>query len=287
VVGFLALGVLVARGWISDEVPTGDALAASLLFGATVVLFGWWVIDDWRLRREESADRAALDHPPSDHRPVDVGRLVLTRGRGFRSGLGAVLLMLAHEGTVDLDGIDSYRYVLRIPAGARGRNDTENEILEELREGSPAGGDLELVGPPLPKLDWGPRDPRIVVDVDKRLVAEGILRSRWWGLVAAPPLLIVPLTVGGEGGVIVLGLLGALVLSLLMAMAAAGYAHTLTREGRELRRSWLSYAKWLRDHSELERVGPPGVAIWGAHLAYATVLGSAPVAARAFSPSRD
>lgn len=285
VVGFLGLAALVVRGWRSDDVSTAAAVAATALFGVIVLLFAWWVIDDWLLQREETAERPSLGHPPSDHRPIDVGRLVLTRGRGFRSGAGAALLMLAHEGIVDIDGLDSHRYVLRIPPDARGPTATENEILDEFRETVAAGAAVELVGPPLPTRDWGPRDYRIINDVTKRLIAEGLLRSRHWALVVPPlAIAIAPLTVGASAGLLV-DCLGGLAAGFVMFLAAAGYAYTLTREGRTLRRSWLAYARWLRDNSELERVGPPGVAIWGVHLAYATVLGSAPTAARALSSS--
>jgi len=285
--GFLVLSALIAFSWASDDVATAAAAIASVLFGVTVVVFAWWVLDDWHLRREELVDRPPLDHPPSAHRPIEVGRLLLTRGRGDRSGLAATLLMLAHERTIDLDGLDSQRYVLRIPADARGRTDAENEILDEVREGFEVGKQLEIVGPPMPKLDFGARDYRLVADVHERLIADGTLRGRMWGLAAIPALAIVPIVLGSAGVALWIGIPAGVVLGFAMLMAAAGYAHTFTRKGRELRRNWLAYARWLRDHSELESVGAPGVVVWGPHLAYATVMGVAPVAARAFRPKGE
>jgi len=88
--------------------------------------------------------------PPSDLEPAVVSVLVGGAGPGDRSAVAAVLLGLAERGAIDIDGTDSRRYTLAIPAGERG-DVFEEVVLSELRPQGQKTSTATLTRPPL----WG------------------------------------------------------------------------------------------------------------------------------------
>ena len=58
----------------------------------------------------------------------------------------------------------------------------------------------------------------------------------------------------------------------------------LSESGEAARTRLEAYANHVRGHGSLHDVGPEGILVWGHHLVAGTVLGLAPVAARALSP---
>ena len=68
-----------------------------------------------------------------------------------------------------------------------------------------------------------------------------------------------------------------------MISFVSGY--TLTNKGWRQRALWRSFARYIHDHSEIDKaVGPAGVVVWGPYLAYGSVLGEAHAAARPLTP---
>lgn len=276
------------------ELPVGrviGALIVTALYAALAAWVAWQVV---RARRQLAADLAGIEpapppdapfDPPSDLEPALVSQLVGTAGPGRRSAVAGTLLMLAHRGVIEIDGVDSRRYVLRLPAGARGTTRFEEAVLDELRPLGNATAAATLTGPPL----WGKGERKVLRRLASVLFQEG-RRQHLHRLTLAPAVLIPGTLVVGFAAVAVSA--GAstlawavLAVGALLAVVAAGLTGvSLTGRGRLERQRWLRYAAWLRANSELEHVGAPGVATWGAILAYAAATGAAPDAAAALSP---
>jgi hypothetical protein len=181
--------------------------------------------------------------------------------------------------------VDSERFTLTVPAGATGATPFEEAVLGALRPQGQRNASATLSGPPL----WGDDAGALVRRLRALLVREGrrhhLVRVTLSALVLVPAALAMGVValVGSEGASVLAWV--AAVRGPVVALVAAGLTGvSLTRAGRRQRDAWLAYGSWLRRHSELEDVGAPGVAIWGPILAYAAVLGAAPVAARALSP---
>ena len=268
------------------SVPIGR-VALSVMLSAMWLLTVAWVVRRLlaaqRVLNAERPDtppaRDAVFSPPSDLEPAVVSVLVGGAGPGDRSAVAAVLLGLAERGAIHIDGTDSRRYTLTIPAGVRG-DVFEEVVLSELRPQGQKTSTATLTGPPL----WGAGG----ASVERRLarVAGSAAREARlirvtltaWVLVPASFAMGLVAVVGSSGSsrlAVTMMLVGPLV-----AVAATVLTGTsLTAKGRAERERWLAYGSWLRTNSQLHDVGAPGIATWGEPLVYATVLGAAPTAA--------
>jgi uncharacterized protein (TIGR04222 family) len=194
---------------------------------------------------------------------------------------------LAHRGVITIEGVDSQRFVLTVPAGARGSTPFEEAVLSALRPQGQITATASFTGPPL----WGPDGNKVSRRL-RRVATFSALRQRLVRVtLSAIVLLPVTLAMGiialiGSGGLSPLGWFAVLVGPLLAIAAVVITGVSLTGRGRQERQRWRSYADWLRANSQLADVGAPGVAIWGDVLPYAAVLGAAPTAAKALSPRR-
>ena len=206
-------------------------------------------------------------------------------GPGDRSVVAGTLLELARRGVITIDGIDSERFVLEIPPGARGRTTFEEAVLATLRPQGQLGASATLSGPPL----WGPDGAVVARRLARVLTREGMKA----GLIrrTLSILILVPVSVAmgvvavvGSDGLSGLGLFAAVVGPILAVVAALLTGMSLTGRGHRERVQWERYADWLRSNSQLRRVGAPGVATWGDVLPHAAALGAAPIAAKALSP---
>ncbi len=266
--------------------PVGPVALASVLSGMWLLLVAWIV---WRLviaarvlnaeQPDAPIERDAAFSPPSDLEPAVVAVLVGGTGRGARSAVAATLLALAERGVIQIDGIDSQRYTLTIPPGARG-NEFEEVVLSELRPQGQRTATATLTGPPL----WGAGG----ASVERRLaiVAGSAARTARlvrvtltaWVLVPASLMMGVAAIVGSGGSswlAWTMTLVGPLVAVVAMVLTGT----SLTAKGRDEREKWLAYGSWLRANSQLHEVGAPGIATWGEPLVHAAVLGAAPAAA--------
>lgn len=278
------------------DLPVGRAVGALILTAMVVGLVVWIA---WRLRRaaalagtdDPSIDgvppvpRDAAFSPPSGLEPVMVGAVVGDAGPGERSAVGGTLLNLAHRGVIRIDGIDSQRYTLTVPPGARGETKFEEAVLNELRPQGSVAATATLTGPPL----WGPEAPAINRKLGRLALREamrqGLVRLTLGLTVLVPASLAIGITaLIVSGGRSRLALFVTFAGPLIAVFAALLTGLSLTRRGRAERDQWLEYAQWLRNNSELHQVGAPAVAVWGDVLAYATVVGAAPTAAKALSP---
>lgn len=272
-----------------DGAPIGRVVSAVVLTAMWAALVAWIV---WRLilaRRTlaaEAADepivRDAAFSPPSKLEPALVGVVVGDDGPGERSAVAATLLSLHHRNTITIAGIDSERYTLTIPPGARGATDLEEAVLAELRPQGQVNSTATLTGPPL----WGSsgrtvsrRLARVAVEKAKEERLVRVTLTAWVLVPASIAMGIVALIAsGGSSGLAWLVTLAGPVIA-WVATVLTGIS--LTAKGSDERKRWLEYADWLRTNSQLHGVGAPGIATWGEPLIYATVLGAAPKAAHA------
>jgi uncharacterized protein (TIGR04222 family) len=272
----------------------GAGVAVALVLTALYAALVAWAV--WRMRRarrdrDPRADEPvpvgmdAIDTRPSGLEPALAAFTVGGAGGGDRSAVAGTLLELARRDVIEIDGIDSRRFTLTIPPGARGSTPFEEAVLARLRPQGQITARTTMTGPPL----WGPEGPAVARSLG-RLLAVQAFRQRLARLTLSV-LVLVPVSIAmgviavvaseGRSALAWFALLGGPLLALLAAFTSGV---SLTATGREERRRWLAYADWLRTNTQLADVGVPGVAIWGEVLPHAAALGAAPVAAEALSP---
>jgi uncharacterized protein (TIGR04222 family) len=267
------------------------AVLLTLLFAGLMAWIAFRLAAAVRQRRDDLAADAnerpddAASAPPGDLEPALAGLVVGSAGPGERSLVAGALLSLAHRGVISIEGVDSQRFVLTVPAGARGATPFEEAVLSSLRPQGQITATASFTGPPL----WGPDGNKVSRRL-RRVATFSALRQRLVRVtLSAIVLLPVTLAMGivalvGSGGLSTLGWFAVVVGPLLAIAAVVLTGVSLTGRGRRERQRWRAYADWLRANSQLADVGAPGVAIWGEVLPYAAVLGAAPTAAKALSP---
>lgn len=272
--------------------PIGRIAGAVVLTAMWLALAGWIL---WRMvatarvlasdRPDDPGDRDAEFSPPSKLAPALVGVVVGDAGRGDRSAVASTLLALAHRGVIEIDGIDSERYRLTIPVGAKGGTKFEEAVLTELRPQGQLSSTATLTGPPL----WGTGSAAFARQFDRLATAtareERLLRvtlTAWVLVPASVAMGIVALIASGGSSWLAWLITFAGPVVALAATLLTGVS--LTAKGRAEREQWLQYGAWLRENSQLAQVGAPGIATWGQPLVYAAVLGAAPKAAAALGP---
>jgi hypothetical protein len=273
----------------SSRPPIGRIAAALLLTAMWLLLVAWIakrIVSAARVLAEDRPDapidRHASFSPPSDLEPALVATVVGDTGPGHRSAVAATLLALAHRGVIRIDGIDSERYTLTIPSGAKGATPFEEAVLDELRPQGKLTATATLTGPPL----WGEGGAQISRGLTKVAVHEAKAARLIRVTLAASVLVPASLAMGivaliassGSSWIAWAVTFGGPVLALVATVLTGS---SLTAKGRDERERWLEYGQWLRTNSQLEHVGAPGVATWGEPLVYAAVLGAAPAAATA------
>lgn len=269
------------------------AVVLTLMFAALV---GWivWRFAAARRERGEEADSVGGENAaaagaayslPSGLEPALAGLVVGSSGPGERSAVAGTLLALAHRGVIRIEGVDSQRFVLTIPPGARGASTFKEAVLANLRPQGQLTASATFTGPPL----WGADAGAVTRRLRRTLLLEGF-RKRLVRLTLSA-LVLVPASIAmgvvallGSGGLSGLGWFAVGAGPVLAVAAALLSGITLTAPGRAERSRWIRYAQWLRSNSQLARVGAPGVATWGEVLPHAAALGAAPAAARALSP---
>ena len=269
--------------------PIGRVFAATILTAMWLALVVWIA---WRLlaaKRALAADapdepivRDAAFSPPSRLEPALVATVVGDTGPGERSAVAATLLSLHHRNVISIAGIDSERFTLTIPPGARGSTPFDEAVLAELRPQGRVDSTATLTGPPL----WGPsgaaagrRLARLAFKEAKQQRLLRVTLTAWVLIPASIAMGVVALIASGGSSWLawLVTFAGPVVAWLAMVLTGT----SLTAKGRAEREMWLDYADWLRTNSQLHTVGAPGVATWGEPLIYATVLGAAPKAAAA------
>lgn len=279
----------VAMGEADSGPPLGKAATAVILSAMWVLLVGWIA---WRIaaaRRALAADRpheqvvgSAAFSPPSTLEPALVSVVVGGAGPGDRSITAATLLALAHRGVIRIEGIDSERYTLTVPIGARGATPTEEAVLAELRPQGQTTSTATFTGPPL----WGEDAPAVARRLKKVVMKEAHKAKLLRVTLAAGVLIPASLALGivaliGSQGDSVLAWIVTFAGPVVAFFAAALTGVNLTARGRAERDQWVRYGEWLRTNSQLHDVGAPGIVTWGEPMIYATVLGAAPKAANA------
>jgi uncharacterized protein (TIGR04222 family) len=286
-----AAGVSTSRP--SSQAGTGEIVTAVLLTVLFAGLVAWIVlrlVAAAQQRQEETqgdAEPAPTDapEPPDDLEPALAGLVVGGTGPGERSLVAGALLAMAHRGVIGIEGVDSQRFVLTVPAGARGATPFEEAVLAALRPQGQITATATFTGPPL----WGPDGPAVSRRL-RRVATFSALRQRLVRVtLSAIVLLPASLAMGiialvGSDGLSPLGWFAAVGGPLLAVATVVLTGVSLTGRGRRERRRWLTYGDWLRANSQLADVGAPAVAVWGEVLPYAAVLGAAPTAAKALSP---
>jgi hypothetical protein len=273
-----------------DRGRVATAVVLTMMFAALVA----WTA--WRLRRARSDRDARADEPvrvgidaidtrPSGLEPALAGFTVGDARSGDRSAVAGTLLELARRDVITVEGIDSRRFTLTVPSGARGATVFEEAVLAKLRPQGQVSASATMTGPPL----WGPEGRSVARSLRRVLVVQAfrqhLVKLTLSALVLVPASIAMGVVaVIGSGGLSALGWFAVFAGPVLAVIAALTSGVTLTAAGREERRRWLAYADWLRTNTQLRDVGVPGVAVWGEVLPHAAALGAAPVAAQALSP---
>ena len=272
--------------------PLGRIAAALLLTAMWILLVVWIVLRFVAAQRALAAvqpgppiDRDATFSPPSNLEPALVATVVGDDGPGDRSAVAATLLALAHRGAISIEGTNSQRYRLTIPSDTHGATPFEEAVLGELRPQGQVSATATLTGPPL----WGDDRTSIARRLERVAMSEslaaGLLRvtlTAWVLIPASVAMGVVALI--ASGGSSWLAWLVTFAGPVLAVVATVLTGTSLTAKGRAERDQWLQYADWLRNNSQLKRVGAPGVATWGEPLVYAAAVGAAPTAAKALGP---
>jgi hypothetical protein len=279
----------IAMGEASSGAPIGKVALALILSAMWILIVVWIVVRIAAARRALAADRphdaivgTGAFSPPSTLEPALVSVVVGGAGPGDRSITAATLLALAHRGVIRIEGLDSERYTLTVPMGARGSTTTEEAVLDELRPQGQTTSTATFSGPPL----WGDDAPAVARRLKKVVIKEahkaGLLRVTLAAGVLVPASLAMGIValVGSQGDS-VLAWIVTFAGPVVAFFAAALTGVNLTARGRAERDRWVRYGEWLRENSQLREVGAPGIVTWGEPLIYATVLGAAPKAANA------
>jgi uncharacterized protein (TIGR04222 family) len=291
----LSLHTPNGRAAIGDVVT---AVLLTLLFAGLVAWIAMRLATAARQRRQDVAadaqhgtdtegapDAGGPAAPPGDLEPALAGLVVGGAGPGERSLVAGALLSLAQRGVISIEGLDSQRFVLTVPAGARGDTPFEEAVVAALRPQGQVTATATFTGPPL----WGPDGAKVARRLRRVALFTALRRRLVRVTLSALVLLPVAVAMGaialaGSGGLSVLGWFAVLAGPLLAIGAVVFTGVSLTGRGRQERQRWLAYGNWLRANSNLAEVGVPGVAIWGEILPYAAALGAAPTAAKALSP---
>ena len=274
-----------------DSQETTERLITWAIVGVSVGLSLFFLFQWYRTQSADRRDREKfmakfpqhLAEPPDEHDPAVVGLLVDAAKRLDQDAVAGTVLDLAHRRVITIDGYGPDRWVLRVPSDARGRNASEQIVLDALRAQAPNG---EITGPPL----WADTSPRwwraYRADVFKRAKDAGLIRRRFRLLYVGPfaagivgaswplwanqdQIWIVPVAV------IALGMVFALPLG-------GGFEPTMA--GVRSLGKWLAFGRYTADQGHWEDVGPPGIAVWGPYLSYGTVLGTCPWATAQLAP---
>src|SRR6266508_2580000 len=274
---------------LDNDERVADLLAAGYWGAVGVEIAVPVLVVLWRLARTGAMRiRAAggvpdqLADPPGDESPTVVA-LLAHEGHDIGSeAVAATILDLADRKVIDLEGITSERFVLRLGPPARGTTPAEGAVLGLLRTAAGTGG--ELTGPPLVAQREGQwwRDFRR--DTLHQATAAGLLRRRYPSALFITAVILLTLTTlplwarsaeAAVGGLVVAGIF-------VMLPFIGGYV--LSPKGLRARARWGAFARHARDNSEIADAGPPAIAVWGPHLSYGVALGVAGHAAEALSP---
>ncbi len=225
-----------------------------------------------------------LSEAPGSESPAVVALLAAKGERLDRSAVAGTILALVERGVLELDGITSEEFVLRLPSSRPAVSAPEAAVLDAL-DGIDARSPGELRGPPLfpasTKRFWSTYRRSVVTEARKAgLVARTYKATQFGAFAAVFVMCTWPLW------------LDETLVLLLPVVAIAGTILsvpflsrvTITDEGVKRRARWLAFRRFLREQSQLEHVGAPGVAVWGPYLTYGAALGVARTAAQALGP---
>lgn len=279
---------------IANDPPIPELTTAVVLIALMAATAVWMLrrlTTAWRSQRDEldavlAAPPADAPHePPSQLEPAIAALMVGETRRDDRCPVAGTILAMARDGTIRIDGIDSQRFTLRLPAGTRGRTPTEEAVLTELRPQGNVDATATLTGPPLWGTDNKAAYVRILRVAVKSAQGAGLMRLTLSALVLVPLALAIGLVaLIGSAGQSTLAWVVVFAGPVLAVAASILTGYSRTRAGRAEQERWSDYARWLRTNLELAEVGAPGIAIWGPVLPEAAAIGAAPVASQALSP---
>ena len=211
-----------------------------------------------------------LSDPPSDLDPAVVSLLHADGQDIGNEAIAATILDLGDRHALDIEGITSERYTIRVKGSSS--QPGEEELLAALAHHAGPGG--VLTGPPLglSKDDvwWG----TLRNDVVAIARTEGLLRRRyrsgvWITAVVALAFTTLPLYARSPETVV-----GGLVVGTILASLPFIGGYVLTPEGHRERARWEAYRRHLLA-GDLGDVGVPGIVVWEQALVYGAALGVA------------
>ena len=207
---------------------------------------------------------------PSDLPPAVVSLLQADGQDIGKEAIAATILHLANSRALQVDGITSERYVMKV-AGS-GATPAEHALVAAI--GGRVGPDGTITGPPLGLSTdgtWWKTLRREVVSIAR---SEGLLRRRFRSglfVTAVVALAITTLPLYARSPETVIG--GIVVATILASLPFVG-GYVLTSEGHRERAKWEAYGRHLRG-GDLGDVGVPGIVVWEQALVYGAALGVA------------
>jgi hypothetical protein len=279
---------------ILDEQARDAALTRPLFLGVAVGIVLLMFLSAQRGKLRERRRLAALVDdvpgevrtPPALDPPAVVALLVAKGERISRGGLAGSILRLVEQRVLELEGITSEEFVLRIAEPRPVLAGADALLLDAVAAAVAQRGDGgSLQGPPIwtegPRRFWTPYRRAVL----KEARAAGLLTRThspmmflFYGVVFA--FCTWPLWLD-ESLVLLVPVIGVASVICVFPFVAK---LSMTDKGIRRRSEWLAFRRFLREEGQLEHVGAPGTAVWGSFLSYGAALGVAPTATDALVP---
>ncbi len=273
-------------GGLDNQAELSRWILTAVAFGLPLIFWTFVVIGlVRRLRERKRVVGNVPEHLSDPPTAVDPAIVAVLDGEGSpeKTAVAGTVLDLAGRKAIDLQEYGD-KVVIKVPLETMGVNDSERVVLDELRKQATPEGVLET-GQHVwrqPTRWW--RTYRR--DVVKRARGMGLV-ERWLPLASFSGALITT----GIGMSIFFFTQPVIYFTIVFGAMIVGYiisfisGYTLTNKGWRQRALWRTFAKYIHDHGEIDKVvGPAGIVVWGPYLTYGAVLDEAHAAARPLTP---
>lgn len=274
-----------------DSQDTQQRIVSLILIGVGLGVSLLMVVQWYRL---QTSDRRARERyqatfpdqvadPPDGYDPAVVALLLADARKLDQDAVAGTVLDLAHRKVITIDGYGPDRWVVKVPAGAKGDLSHEQIVVEALRAQAPTG---EVVGPPL----WSDKQPgwwrSYRASVFKRAKEQDLVRRRFRILYVGPfaaGIVCATWPLWATQSTLWIVPVASIALGLVFALPLGG-GFEPTLKGVKSAGYWKAFGRYTAEQGHWDDVGPAGVVVWGPYLAYGTVLGTCPLATAQLAP---
>lgn len=259
----------------ADLLATGYWLLVAVEIAAPVLVSLVGLLRALRSRRFAAREAArTATEAPQDIAPDVLAVLTIDSTEVDRAAIAAVTLELVRREAIEMQHVSSTDFRLRPASGADAlRNQAEVAVLRAVHDR--LGPDGWVAGPPLGLAADGELGKPFRRDVMRRAMRAGLLKRRFpsgiYGF-AVVMLLLTTAPLWLRSAEMAFG--ATVVAATLLALSALG-GFRLTPSGHRAKARGDAYARYLEAQTEMNRVGVPGVVMWGPNLVYAAATGVA------------